>query len=168
MMGRRRSPLSNNTTKGNPVIQADLGVDIRYQLDWWGKQRASIDAALDRARAAMVEQRATMLALSAAVAAEYFGWQSDAARLTLAEQRLQLLQSQRQLAARKRCLVAGHQRAGHQLRPDPATFRLGLGFAAPDAAQRAASTFAGATGIPKRSPATDRVHRADGVTLTIA
>jgi multidrug efflux system outer membrane protein len=81
--------------------QADLGVDVRYTLDWWGKQRAGIDAALDRARAALVEQRATMLALSAAVAQEYFGWQADSARLVLAEQRLQLLQSQQQLAARR-------------------------------------------------------------------
>ena len=81
--------------------QSDLGVEVRYTLDWWGKQRAGIDAALDRARAALVEQRATMLALSAAVAQEYFGWQADSARLALAEQRLQLLQSQQQLAARR-------------------------------------------------------------------
>jgi len=66
--------------------QSDLGLEVRYTLDWWGKQRAGIDAALDRARAALVEQRATMLALSAAVAQEYFGWQADSARLALAEQ----------------------------------------------------------------------------------
>ena len=81
--------------------QSDLGLEVRYTLDWWGKQRAGIDAALDRARAALVEQRATMLALSAAVAQEYFGWQADSARLALAEQRLQLLQSQQHLAARR-------------------------------------------------------------------
>lgn len=81
--------------------QADLGVEVRYTFDWWGKQRASIEAALDRARAALVEQRATQLTLGTAVAQEYFGWQADGARLALAEQRLKLLESQRQLALRR-------------------------------------------------------------------
>jgi len=81
--------------------QADLGLDIRYQLDWWGRQQAVVDAALDRAHAAQAEQRAAMLSLSAAVAQEYFGWQTDDARIALAQQRLQLIDAQRQLAARR-------------------------------------------------------------------
>jgi multidrug efflux system outer membrane protein len=81
--------------------QADLGLDIRYQLDWWGRKQALVEAALDRAHAAQAEQRAATLSLSAAVAQEYFGWQTDAARIALTQQRLQIIESQRQLAARR-------------------------------------------------------------------
>ncbi|HMA12277.1 MAG TPA: efflux transporter outer membrane subunit, partial [Steroidobacteraceae bacterium] len=81
--------------------QADLGLTVRYQLDWWGRQRASIDAALDRARSAAAEQRAAEVALSGAVAQEYFGWQADAARIGLARQRLALLAEQRGLSERR-------------------------------------------------------------------
>ena len=31
--------------------QSDLGASIRYQFDWWGRQRATLEAALDRAHA---------------------------------------------------------------------------------------------------------------------
>jgi multidrug efflux system outer membrane protein len=81
--------------------QADLGLNIRYQLDWWGRKRALIEAALDRAHAAQAEQRAAMLGLSTAVAQEYFGWQTDAARIALAQQRVQLIESQRRLAQQR-------------------------------------------------------------------
>jgi len=81
--------------------QADLGLAVRYQLDWWGRQRASIDAAVDRTRALAAEQRAAEVSLSAAVAQEYFGWQADAARIDLARQRLALLDEQRRLAERR-------------------------------------------------------------------
>ena len=81
--------------------QADLGLAVRYQLDWWGRQRAVIDAAVDRARALAAEQRAAEVSISAAVAQEYFGWQADAARIELARERLALLDEQRQLAERR-------------------------------------------------------------------
>jgi multidrug efflux system outer membrane protein len=81
--------------------QADLGLMVRYQLDWWGKQRASIDAAVDRARSLAVEQRAAGISLSAAVAQEYFGWQADSARIELARQRLALLGEERRLSERR-------------------------------------------------------------------
>ncbi|MBK9251868.1 MAG: efflux transporter outer membrane subunit [Proteobacteria bacterium] len=81
--------------------QADLGLAVSYQLDWWGRQRASLDAALDRARAATAEQRAAEVALSAAVATEYFGWQADAARIDLARDRLTVIAEQRSLSTRR-------------------------------------------------------------------
>jgi outer membrane protein, multidrug efflux system len=81
--------------------QADLGLAVRYQLDWWGKQRATLDAALDRARSAAAERRAAEVALSAAVATEYFGWQADAARIDLARQRLAVIAEQRRLSTRR-------------------------------------------------------------------
>src|SRR5690606_7284515 len=81
--------------------QADLGVAVRYQLDWWGRQRAGIEAALDRARSAAAERRAAEVALSAAVAQEYFGWQASAARVELARERLALIAEHRRLSERR-------------------------------------------------------------------
>jgi outer membrane protein, multidrug efflux system len=81
--------------------QADLGLSVHYQLDWWGKQRATIDAAIDRQRALAAEQRAAEISLSAVVAQEYFGWQADGARIGLARERLSLLQEQRRLSERR-------------------------------------------------------------------
>jgi multidrug efflux system outer membrane protein len=66
--------------------QSDLGVTVRYQFDWWGKQRATIEGALDRARASAAERQAATLALAAAVSEAYFGWQADSALVTLQEQ----------------------------------------------------------------------------------
>mgnify|MGYP001140212715 CR=1 FL=1 len=75
--------------------QADLGVQLQYDFDWWGKKRATMEAALDQARAAEAQRSAAALALQYAVADTYFGWQADQARLQLAEQ---LLATQRQFA----------------------------------------------------------------------
>lgn len=72
--------------------QSDLGIAARYQFDWWGRQRATIEAAVDRARAASAERQAAALQLSAAVGEAYFSWQADSARLALAEQAIGLQQ----------------------------------------------------------------------------
>ncbi|MEI7037998.1 efflux transporter outer membrane subunit [Fulvimonas yonginensis] len=74
--------------------QADLGVQLKYDFDWWGKKRAAVEAALDRAHAAEAQRSAAALALQYAVATTYFGWQADQARLALADQSLA---TQRQL-----------------------------------------------------------------------
>ncbi|HEX7112860.1 MAG TPA: efflux transporter outer membrane subunit [Mizugakiibacter sp.] len=70
----------------NWYTQGDLGLQFRYDFDWWGKQRAAIESALDQARAAEAERAAAALMLQAAVADTYFGWQADQARLALARQ----------------------------------------------------------------------------------
>lgn len=75
--------------------QADLGAQLRYDFDWWGKKRAGIDAALDQAHATRAQRSAAALALQYAVADTYFGWQADQARLALATQ---LLAAQQRLA----------------------------------------------------------------------
>ncbi len=79
--------------------QTDLGLNVRYSFDWWGKQRAQIEAALDGAHAAIAERSSAALVLSTSVAQTYFAWQSDLARLALAQARLENLQRQRTLAA---------------------------------------------------------------------
>jgi outer membrane protein, multidrug efflux system len=71
--------------------QADLGVSINYSFDWWGKQRASIAAAADVARATEAEQHATALLLASTVAEAYFGWATDWQRLQLSQQKSELV-----------------------------------------------------------------------------
>lgn len=68
--------------------EADLGLQARYTFDWWGKQRAAVEAAVDEARAADAERSAAALVLASSVADAYFGWQGDEARLALARERL--------------------------------------------------------------------------------
>lgn len=65
--------------------QADLGVQLRYSFDWWGKHRASVESALGQARAAQASQAAAAIGLQSAVAQTYFAWQADQARLAVAE-----------------------------------------------------------------------------------
>jgi multidrug efflux system outer membrane protein len=102
--------------------QVDLGVRARYSLDWWGRQRAEIAAAVSSARAAEAESAAAALALATSVADAYFGWQADQARLALAREGLEL--------------------ADHQLRITSA--RVGAGLDRDDAAQRATAQRADA------------------------
>lgn len=61
--------------------QSDLGLQFRYDFDFWGKRRAETESALDQARAALAERHAAALVLSSAVTASYFGWQADQALL---------------------------------------------------------------------------------------
>ncbi|MES1154425.1 MAG: TolC family protein, partial [Rhodanobacter sp.] len=41
--------------------QADLGVQLEYDFDWWGKKRATVEAALDQAHAAEAQRSAAAL-----------------------------------------------------------------------------------------------------------
>lgn len=84
--------------------QADLGLRASYTFDWWHKQQAATEAALDEARAAQAERSAAALTLSAAVADSYFGWQADQAQLALLDEQLQLV-------ARRQLIVAARIRA---------------------------------------------------------
>lgn len=72
--------------------QADLGVQLQYDFDWWGKTRAAVESAIDQAHAAEAQRSAAALAIQYAVADTYFGWQADQARLALADQALAVQQ----------------------------------------------------------------------------
>jgi outer membrane protein, multidrug efflux system len=89
--------------------QSDLGVALRYQFDWWGKQHAAMQGAIDRARATAAERQAATLALASAVSASYFGWQADDARITLQEQAVAL--RERLLALERARQAAGLENA---------------------------------------------------------
>jgi multidrug efflux system outer membrane protein len=78
---------------------ADLGLHASYTFDWWGKQRASVEAAMDEAHAAEADRRAAALVLASSIADAYFGWQADQCRLALAEERLAAVQREGVIAA---------------------------------------------------------------------
>ncbi|HVT33661.1 MAG TPA: efflux transporter outer membrane subunit [Rhodanobacteraceae bacterium] len=65
--------------------QGDLGVQFRYDFDFWGRKRAAIEAAVSEARAAEAERASATLGLTTAIADLYFGWQADQARAALME-----------------------------------------------------------------------------------
>ncbi len=78
--------------------QADLGAQIQYDFDWWGKQRALVAATVDQARAAGADRSAAYLVLTSSVADTYFGWLADQARLALANRLIAGLTQQQRLA----------------------------------------------------------------------
>ena len=65
----------------NWYSQTDIGAQLRYDLDFWGKHRAQITAAVDQAKALAAEHAAASMLLSIRVTETYFGWQADQARL---------------------------------------------------------------------------------------
>jgi multidrug efflux system outer membrane protein len=65
--------------------QGDLGVQFRYDFDFWGRKRAAIEAAVSEARAAEAERASAALGLTTSIADLYFGWQADQARAALME-----------------------------------------------------------------------------------
>ena len=71
--------------------QADLGLSASYTFDWWGKQRASVEAATNEAHAVAADRMEAALVLASAVADTYFGWQADQARLALVQDRIATL-----------------------------------------------------------------------------
>ena len=101
--------------------QADLGVQLEYDFDWWGKKRATMEAALDQTSAAQAQRSAAALALQYAVADTYFGWQADQARLQLAD----------------------HLLATQQKFTEIADLRVKQGVDLPDEAQKARAQLAG-------------------------
>ena len=74
--------------------QFDLGLQASYTFDWWGKQRAAVEAAMDQAHAAQADRNAAALLLASSIADAYFGWQSDQNRLQLARDKEAAVESQ--------------------------------------------------------------------------
>jgi multidrug efflux system outer membrane protein len=81
--------------------QANLGLQVNYTFDWWGKQRAAIAAALDQAHAAAADRSAAELLLTSSIADTYFGWQTDQQRLRLARENLAVADRSRKIAAER-------------------------------------------------------------------
>jgi multidrug efflux system outer membrane protein len=87
--------------------QGDIGAQLQYDFDWWGKQRATIEAAVGQVRATEAQRSAAALALQSAVADTWFGWLADQARLQVATQQVQVAQQLLRIAD-------GRARAGFQ------------------------------------------------------
>ncbi|HVI55778.1 MAG TPA: efflux transporter outer membrane subunit [Luteibacter sp.] len=102
--------------------QADIGVQVSYDFDWWGKKRFTLESAIDSARAAEAERSASSLAIQAVVADTYFGWLADMSRVAIAD---------RLVAVRERTLRI-------------AELRVKQGVDVPDTAQQARAELAGA------------------------
>lgn len=83
------------------VNDASLGVS--YELDFWGKNWATVDAALDRTHAAEVDQQAAQLMLTTSLVRAYLRLDAAYARRDLAQatlgQRQQILQLTRKRVA---------------------------------------------------------------------
>ncbi|MEA3135330.1 MAG: hypothetical protein QOG17_3176 [Gammaproteobacteria bacterium] len=79
--------------------QYDLGLQASYTFDWWGKQKASVEAAMDEAHAAQADRSAAALLLESSIADTYFGWQADQSRLALARERETTVVRERSIAA---------------------------------------------------------------------
>ncbi|MDQ7994797.1 MAG: efflux transporter outer membrane subunit [Luteibacter sp.] len=102
--------------------QADLGVQVSYDFDWWGKKRFTLESAIDSARAAEAERSASSLAIQAVVADTYFGWLADMSRVAIAD---------RLIAVRERALRI-------------ADLRVKQGVDVPDTVQQARAELSGA------------------------
>lgn len=85
---------------GNIYNSGRVALDFNYDFDWWGKQKAALEAALGRRRAAEAEAAGAAQTLVAAVSQTYFQYQSIQARAGLAKQseltRAELLKLQQQ------------------------------------------------------------------------
>jgi len=79
----------------------DLGLQARYTFDWWGKQRAIVEAAMDQAHAAQAERSAAAIALASAVADTYFGWQADQSRLAVLRERRETVAREGRIAGER-------------------------------------------------------------------
>lgn len=83
---------------GSVVTQDDISLGMSYTLDFWGRNRALVQAAAGEARASEAEQTAARLNLAALVADAWFAWGDNQSRLRLAEQQVALQQKQLSVA----------------------------------------------------------------------
>lgn len=90
-----RQKISQNTFQpflggypGNPVYETtnNLGVNLSYEFDWWGKYRNQVNAAKAQVDSARAEQAQAALTLSSSVAATYYQLQSNYAVLKVLQQ----------------------------------------------------------------------------------
>ena len=71
---------------GSTLNSGDVGLNFSYDIDWWGRNRSQLTAALGRSAAAQAEAAGAAATLSAAVANVYYQWQVVSGRLALLDQ----------------------------------------------------------------------------------
>jgi outer membrane protein, multidrug efflux system len=70
---------------GKTIDDAEVKLGFAYDFDWWGKNRATLAAAIDEQHAAEADHAAAALLLTSAVTQQYFNWQALQARCVLAQ-----------------------------------------------------------------------------------
>ena len=88
------------------------GAEFRYEFDWWGKNRAAIEAAMDSEHAAEVEKSAALWLIQYGVATVYFDWLTLQHRLIEADAAVAIAETQLEIA---------HQRVARGVDP-PQTY----------------------------------------------
>jgi multidrug efflux system outer membrane protein len=68
---------------GSTLNSGNVGLNFSYDVDWWGRNRSLLSAALGRTAAARAEAAGAASTLSAAVATAYFQWQIVNSRIAL-------------------------------------------------------------------------------------
>jgi multidrug efflux system outer membrane protein len=89
-----------------------VGAEFRYEFDWWGKNRAAIEAAMDSEHAAEVEKSAALWLIQYGVATVYFDWLTLQHRLIEADNGVAIAETQLEIA---------HQRVARGVDP-PQTY----------------------------------------------
>lgn len=79
----------------------EMSLGLHYELDFWGRNRAMVDAALDRAHAAEVGLQAARLMLTTSLARTYLRLDLAYAQRDLAEDTLKLRQQTLELTRRR-------------------------------------------------------------------
>lgn len=57
---------------GSNITMSSASISAQWQIDWFGKQRATLDAAIGQARAAQADAQAARVILATSVATQYF------------------------------------------------------------------------------------------------
>ena len=78
-----------------------VGAEFRYEFDWWGKNRAAIEAAIDSAHAAEVEKSAALWLIQYGVAMVYFDWLTLQHRLIEADNGVAIAETQLEIARQR-------------------------------------------------------------------
>lgn len=68
---------------GSTMNSASLALNFSYDVDWWGKNRNLLTAALGRSEASKAEAAGAATTLAASVTGTYFQWQTMNARIAL-------------------------------------------------------------------------------------
>jgi len=71
---------------GSTLNSGEMGLNFSYDVDWWGRNRSLLSAALGRTAATKAEAAGAASTLSAAVATAYYQWQLVNGRIALQDQ----------------------------------------------------------------------------------
>lgn len=74
---------------GSDITMSTASISAQWQIDWFGKQRAALDAAIGQARAAQADAQAAQVILATSVAQQYFSLARLQQQLRIKQQLLQ-------------------------------------------------------------------------------